>query len=576
MIVARRVYLYGIAFATIWMLVNGLAGLLQVALVVLVQAVIAPNVIAPGNGFTDEVSFYGALTGIGLVTWIVHWGLAIRAATRDPLDECRSALRKLYLYGVLFVGGLIFLYQFRQLVVDMFGVVVGTVTNNDLATGELIEPLAMLTITGLFWAYHLRGVQRDRDVVPEVGAAATIRRWCFYGLAWVGLMVLLFGMAGLLARLLDLAIPPEGRAADSGRWLALDMSSRIASAVTGLIVWLGAWTWTSRAFARATGPDPERDSVLRKVYLYGVLLLSVSWTVWNVAQALYLLMRSVLIPSQAGALWSTVRGDLGDTVANVLVFGMAWAYHAQVVKREAAAAPEHQRQSAIRWIYGYIVALVGAITFGAGLSGTLATLLDLLANPGVTGGEYWWQERLSLFATMIVVGLPIWLISWFRLQREVVASVARRSLARRIYLFLALGITVLTLLASGAYTLYQILRVALGERWTASNTSDLIDAASAAIVAGLLLAYHLRVFQGDAGLAAEDASATPAIPTPHVDQSAPAPTMDEMVTLLVVRPSTSEDAEALRERVQASLPAGWQVETMTVARSEAERLLGRS
>src|SRR5215207_2215543 len=118
MIVARRVYLYGIAFATIWMLVNGLAGLLQVALLAVVQAFVGPNVVAPGNGFADQVSFYGALTGIGLVVWLIHWGLIIRAATRDPIGECRSALRKLYLYGVLLVGGLIFVFQFRQLLID--------------------------------------------------------------------------------------------------------------------------------------------------------------------------------------------------------------------------------------------------------------------------------------------------------------------------------------------------------------------------------------------------------------------------------------------------------------------------
>ena len=318
------------------------------------------------------------------------------------------------------------------------------------------------------------------------------------------------------------------------------------------------------------------------MYLYGVLLIAVSWTVWGAAQVLYVLLRSLLIPSEAGALWSEIQRDLGDTVAYLAVFGVAWAYHASVVKREAAAAPEQGRQATIRWIYGYIVALVGAITLGIGLGGTLATVLDLLVNPGELHGPHWWEERLSLFATMIVVGLPIWLIPWFRLQREVVASVARRSLARRIYLFLVLGITVLTLLGSGAYTLYQILRVALGERWTASNTSDLIDAASAAIVAGLLLAYHLRVFQRDAALAREDeASRPPAAPTTPAIPAAPVSATDgaartaETVTLLVVRPPPAADAAALRERLRADLPPGATIDAVEVEESEAARLLGR-
>jgi hypothetical protein len=389
-------------------------------------------------------------------------------------------------------------------------------------------------------------------------------------------MMLLFGTSGLLSRLIELAVPRAGSAIDSGRWLALDMSGRLASVLTGLIVWVSAWGWSTRLFALRAGSDLERDSVLRKVYLYGVLLIAVSWTVWSLALALYVLLRSLLIPSEAGALWSELESDLGDTMAKVLVFGIAWAYHAHVVQRESAAAPEQGRQATIRWIYGYIVALVGAIAFGIGLGGTLATVLDLLVNPGVTHGPHWWEERLSLFATMIVVGLPIWLIPWLRLQREVVASVARRSLARRIYLFLALGITVLTLLGSGAYTLYQILRVALGERWTASDTSDLIDAASAAIVAGLLLAYHLQVFRQDAALAKEDETATPPMPvapTPLLSPSDGAAPNADRVTLLVVGLPPSMDAEALRTRLRGELPHGTRVEAVEVEAAEAARLL---
>jgi hypothetical protein len=49
MIVARRVYLYGIAFATVWMLVNGLAGLLEVALEAIVEGVLGPFATVGGS-----------------------------------------------------------------------------------------------------------------------------------------------------------------------------------------------------------------------------------------------------------------------------------------------------------------------------------------------------------------------------------------------------------------------------------------------------------------------------------------------------------------------------------------------
>lgn len=578
MIVARRVYLYGIAFASIWMLVNGVAGLLEIVLTALFEAIIGPLQTIGESTLTNEVSFAGALTGIGLLVWIIHWGLAARATARDETTERRSAIRKLHLYSVLFVGGMVLVFQLRVLAIDLLGLLFGTTTGPDLVTGEVAPPLAMVLTVGVLWAYHARTAQRDAQIVPEAGAGATIRRWCVYLLSLTGLLLLIFGTIGLLTRLFDLLTPADAQIVDSGRWLALETGGRIGSILVGLLFWLTAWSWSTRQFDQPGGPAPERTSVLRKVYLYGVLFLSVSWTVWNLGRMLYVALRSVLIPSQAGALWSTVQQDLGAAIAHVLVFGIAWAYHAHVIKREAAVATEAGRQSSIRWIYGYIVALVGSATLASGLFGLLGTLLDLLIQTGASQSDvYWWQEALSLYGTLVVVGLPVWLIPWLRLQREVVASVARRSLARRIYLFLMLAATVLTLLGAGAYSLYQILRVILGDRWSASNTSDLLWAISAAAVAGLLLAYHLQVFRRDAALAAQDEAANPppVTPTPLADGAAPADAT-EFVTLLVIRPASPATADLLRAQLAASLPPGATIQTVQVSPTDAARLLAPS
>lgn len=569
MIVARRVYLYGIAFASIWMLVNGVAGLIEIILAALFEVMVGPLQTIGESSITDEVSRYGALTVIGLIVWLIHWGLAVRATARDEVAERRSAIRKLYLYGVLFVGGLVLVYQLRSLAVDLLGQLFGSASASDLIHGDVAPPLAMVLTVGVLWAYHARTTHHDARIVPEARAGATIRRWCVYLLSLAGLMTLIFGTIGLVTRLIDVMSPVEAQIVDSGKWLALEMAGRIASMLVGLLVWLTAWGWSTRLFNHPAGPDPERNSVLRKVYLYGVLLLTVSWTVWNLGRMLYVALRSVLIPSQAGELWTSVQQDLGGTVAHVVVFGVAWAYHAQVVKREASVA-EAGRQASIRWIYSYLVAIVGSATLASGLFGLLSTMLDLLIQPGTSHSTYWWQEQLSLFGTLVVVGLPVWLIPWLRLQREVVASVARRSLARRIYLFLTLAGTVLTLLGSGAYTLYQILRVILGDRWTASNTSDLLSAVSAAAVAGLLLAYHLQVFRRDAALAAQDEPEAPVTPT----VSRVTTLQDgEPVTLLVVRPASPADAAALQAQLAASLPAGATVQTVQVSEADAVRLL---
>ncbi|MCC7370843.1 MAG: hypothetical protein IT306_20690 [Chloroflexi bacterium] len=564
MIVARRVYLYGIAFAALWMLAGGLAGLLEILLTVLAERFVGPIQTVAQGSFASEVSYSGALIGIGLLVWLIHWGLALRITARDEIPERRSGIRKLYLYAVLLVGGVVLVYQGRGLLIDVLRQLFGVDSASDLLTGSVLPQLSRVLTIGVLWAYHAKIARDDARIVPEAGAGATLRRWCVYVLATIGLLLLIVGTVDLLQTLFDRLAPTGGQVIAAGQWQALGMAGQLSSTTVGLGVWLAAWVWSTRLFYWAGGPAPERDSVLRKVYLYGVLLMAVSWTVWNLGQMLYVALRSALIPAEAGDLWGSIQDDLGESIANLLVFGVVWAYHAAVLRREAAAATEVGRQASIRWIYGYIVALVGSATLAGGLIGLLMTVLDLIVQPNSEPFmPYWWQRQVSLYATLALVGLPVWLIPWRRLQSEVVASVARRSLVRRIYLFVALASTVLTLLGACVFVVYQVLRAILGESWTASNTSDVLHAGSAAAVAGLFLAYHLQVFRRDAALAEQDAAATPATVTPAAS----------LVTLLVIRAGSADEAEQLRNAVTRLLPNGTAIQTVRMPPDEADRLL---
>jgi Domain of unknown function (DUF5671) len=359
-------------------------------------------------------------------------------------------------------------------------------------------------------------------------------------------MLLLFGAAGLLDTLWDALIGRAGATSMDDRWLAASVADRVGSIAAGLTTWYLAWTWSLRWYARRDDVDPERRSVLRNVYLYLVLAVAVGWTVWNLGLIFYGLLRMVLVPTSTAAGWAPVLRELGGPLAAAVVFGVAWLYHARVARWEAADAAERS-QSAIRWVYSYLVALVGVLTLSIGLVGTLSTLIDLVLQPAAARSTYWWQDQISLYATLIVVGLPVWLVPWSRLQREAADPVARQSLARRIYLFLTFGIAVLSLLGSGAFLLYQVFRLALAERWTAAQTSDLAWALSVAAVAGLMLAYHFRIFR--AGLAAADEA-------PEAGRPA------SPVTLAVVRGATPEQVAELQRRLVEIAPAGVSVDLL--------------
>ncbi len=555
MAVTRRVYLYAIAFVALGMLVGGLSSLLETSLAVLLEPLARLTAILGTSLLRDRISFAGAVAVIGLIAWLAHWLPADRSARRHAAER-RAAIRKLFLYAVLGGGALLLAAAGRGLLTDLLLALFGRLTWPSVLTGAIVRPFAVLAVAGPIWLYYARVTQADRMAEPEVGAGATLRRWCLYALSFVGLLQALFAAVGLLQALWEAAVVPPGVLA-SGAWLPSVVPGAVGSLVAGLALWTAAWTASTAAFDRADAPDPERRSVLRKVYLYLVLAIAVAWTVWNIGRVLYQVLRALLIPEQLAGGWGALAHDLGGPGVAVLVFGLAWAYHARVVAREAATSPERRQQATIRWLYAYLVTFIGLVALGVGLGGTLATLLDLLVQPAAVRSTHWWEERVSLFTTLVVVGLPLWAAYWRRLQHEAREPLARDALVRRIYLFLVFGLTVLTLLTSGAFTLYQGIRRALGDPGTPGATSDLVAAASAVLLAAVFLLYHVRVYR------------TPPLPGA---MPAPPPAAPSTFALALVRAPDATMLAALQRDLQARAPAGVEVYLLPLDPATAARL----
>jgi hypothetical protein len=152
----------------------------------------------------------------------------------------------------------------------------------------------------------------------------------------------------------------------------------------------------------------------------------------------------------------------------------------------------------VRRLYVYLVSLVALAVLAAGAGGLLWTIADLVTNaPHASDPTTWWRDRISLFVALAAVGLPVWFLHW----RPVAVTVGRpeeaRSLARRLYVYLALLAGVLALLGAGVVAVKQVLDLALGEATTAAAVTNLARALSVAAVAGLVMAYHQRVLGVD-------------------------------------------------------------------------------
>ncbi|HEX2173006.1 MAG TPA: DUF5671 domain-containing protein, partial [Dehalococcoidia bacterium] len=413
--IARRVYLYGIALIALGMLVAGLSGLLETALTALVEYLVP---LPPSLGepqLRSRISLSGALAAIGLIAWLIHWGLADRAVRRGGEGgavERRSGIRKLFLYAALFAGGLLLTFALAGLIRDLLLATFGRLTGADLLTGSITEPVARIAVVGAFWVYYTRVARSDRAIQPEVGAGATLRRWCVYALSLTGLLLALFSATGLIRLIWETVVPVPGATALTPDGVGIEVAGRTGSLVAGLILWAGHWRWATAWFQQTGGADPEARSVLRKVYLYLVLAVAVGWTVWNLGGILNRLLRMALISDPVATGWAGVLHEAGAAIAPALVFGVGWLYHARVVGREAALAGERHRQATIRWTYLYLVALIGLVTFAVGLAGVASTLVDLAAQPGALRPTHWWEDRISLFGTLALVGLPLWAFHW--------------------------------------------------------------------------------------------------------------------------------------------------------------------
>lgn len=547
MAIARRVYLYIIAFVSLQMLIAGVSGLLQVIIGLVIERLTGATLVNGAGLVRTAVSANTALAVVGLIGWLLHWWLAERLVSHGEAVERRSALRKLYLYAVQLVAGLVILFAGSTFLTDALMAFLGLVTPVNLVNGRLIGPLAMLLVEASVWFYHARVAAADRAIQPETGAAATLRRWYTYILTYAGLVTLLIAATGLLRTIWEAIVRQPGQVDLTQTWLAPALAGSLGWLMIGLLIWYRGWQWSNSWFLSEAGDDPERRSVLRKVFLYLVTAMAVATTTWSAGGVLYRLMRLAFLPAEAT--WSTLPREIGATLAPLLIFGAAWGYHALVINREATVAGERRQQATIRWFYQYLVALVGLATLASGLVVGLATILQLFYQAPTVAAPGWWADQLSLAVTLAAVGLPLWLTTWLRIQGEAADPVARQSLVRRLYLFLVFGLTTLTLLGSVGWTLYQIINRLLGGSWTGGEITTFTWTASTALVAGLLLGYHLLSLRRDSvqGLVTTTQSSA-----------------EPVQAVAIIRASRPEDWETFQRELVRHTPAGVEVRLLPV------------
>ncbi|MFN8457358.1 MAG: DUF5671 domain-containing protein [Anaerolineae bacterium] len=499
MLTVRRLYFYGVAaislIAVTW------------AVIGLIRLILSEGI---GQGQIFELATLMAAIIVGLPIFLFHWWMAQRYAAQEP-EERASLVRRFYLYGVMLAGAVPVFNNLYLLVDRALVALVGGLQIDELSVGER---LAVVIVWGIVWVYLWRQVQTDNRLLTLEAPHRTIRRLYFLLLTAGGLAMVTLGTFGLLQTLLQLS--------NTALWRT-PIADYCAQILAGLGIWVGHWWFLQQAVAG--GYPAEERSVLRKVYLYLAVFVYSVMAIFGLSTVLKRLIELAL-----GAPPSTepLLSQLSVPLPLMIVGGVWWAYHWQMVQHDAARAPEAPRQASVRRIYAYLVAAIGLAALLTGLVGLIHTIIDLLTTPSSIGLDYY-RSQVAVFSAMMLVGAPVWLWPWRKMQGLAVTPPTppspplaegaqsegggveggvgeRRSTARKIYLYLYVFLASLAIFGSAGWFVYHILTALLGADLPTDFMTQVLDALVITLLAVGVWLYHGWAIRQDGKLAQADQS----------------------------------------------------------------------
>jgi hypothetical protein len=456
------------------------------AVIALLRNLLLPLLKPAGPPFSprvESIALQISVILIGLPMFLLHW----RWASRDAAGSRLLPERFLYLYvmiGAFLVPLISNANGFLQALLRLLSSTppLRQFAINDLPDeAKLLYTAVAMLVLGVMLFYHTRLLKADRSYPAAITLTAPIHRLFIYIFSAVGLVMTSFAAANSLQLLLLFSGDSSDLAASR------QLINAIAALITGLFVWLFFWHRAQQLFY--SGGEEEQRSLLRKIYLYLVILLAVYATVGALTAILAGVFRRFLdLQPQSGS---------GVVISALIVGAAVWAYHALVLREDTRLVPMQEEQAGLRRLYWYLVAGVGLLVLLVGFG----SLLSVLFDPGsyIVDRQ---REDLAWAAAMLVAGLFVWIIPWRSIQKETAEPdpqglIARNAITRRFYLFFFLLLATLTFLITAVFILSRLLLAVLGEPQSAEAIRALALAAAYAIMAGLVWLYHGWILQGD-------------------------------------------------------------------------------
>jgi hypothetical protein len=483
MSVAKRVYYYLVCLVTLGILASGVGILLRLLFDLAIKN--PANITVGEHGFsTQQFSLGLAMLITGGLLWWLFWK-AVQRNVSVSEAEIGSGIRKLYLNLIQAVGALVGLLA----VMDCISWILGGVKLSQFPSIRL----ATFIVAAAVWYYHWRISEKEGQ---PTRSSKTFHRWYVYILSAWGLLL----FSASLVQFINNSVLHSlvwGQVIIMGGYWNSSLLNSIAGIIIGGITWVFHWLYMARG---------DNDSTLRQVYLY---LLAVSGGAIGALVAFTTLLYRVFgfIFAGLSASGSTYFQFLGWTIPLLLVSLAIWAYH-QKLSQEESGQVQRKRMSARR-VHIYLMSFISLGTLVAGLIMLMGVLLDLLGNSmsglPISVSPEWWRNPLSFSTALLLTGTPLWLYYWNKVLQMVAGeeNAESKTRSRRVFLYIILGISVITLATDLVNVVYQLLNGLLQTKAAIEILRGTKWSLQTLVVALPMLLFFWRIVRRDQRLGAE-------------------------------------------------------------------------
>lgn len=272
----------------------------------------------------------------------------------------------------------------------------------------------------------------------------TIRRLYFYTVAFISLETVLWGAIGLLRSF----ISGENIGGD-----VICLAQALSLLLVGVPVFVLHWWFAQRSVVKNL---EERSNAIRAVFLYATLLATMLPITQNI---LAILDRSLAVAFDVNIERLMLGADqsLSDNLVAIMINGLAASYFVFILRADWRVPPIGRAYQVSRRFSRLIWVLYGAILSVLGLQQILFYSLRVWDDTSIRT-----QVLLPNGIALLVVGMSVFGVAWYAVQRALVSPDERFSLIRLVSLFLGVVFTATISLLTLTLSVGELFEFALG------------------------------------------------------------------------------------------------------------------